>query len=670
MDDDIYDFIEKKRIELEESEKFKEWYKNNKLLDQNGEIVIAFHGSRRKIFDKIEEEKLSVATHLMGGFYLTESVTDAADNYASESSSDYKSFLESDVEKMTGQKIDEESLMELLPEMSNRLSSDLVDELLLMFDDYEDFDVDMSDLEKFGIDKERMIFLNETHQFVNAESSAEEVFNDPDTTFDREEFSKLLLISYKYENDGWVAPFIVKMDKPCVTGFDDEDTIFIIPSMDSDEARALEEESAEEFECYNDVMDIKRTLAFDFELRPSQVDAKFEELLSGPEDTDVESVYEKYIEALVELGVDEEKATEKCREAFEDEAGSYISFDEDGDPEYSSEIYLPDFSIINGDFICEKKELGEEILAALNSNLSVSLEFMDGLFDEEINYEQLMYAFKKHNYEYEEHKEFTSAMGTVFDGVVMNAYKANRESWGNAFDLDYNAKHYIIFNENCIKSAIGNNGEYSLYNNNFVEKRVRKLKENATASLDRNIIEKHIDFVKKEWHTDINIELKDASFFSSKNTKAVLDKSEKNIYINKDSVSSIESLEKTLTHEVVGHLGLNAIFDKNVEKTLLRVANKYKEDMAELNKDYPEYDIKTRQGKLQLAEEFIAKKAEERYPEDGLIKKAKKMLKRSYNNFKRSLGLKTDLAEDVFELLENAKKAVSVNKNYKRRFKR
>lgn len=666
MDDDIYNFLNKKREEIKENNNFNEWYKDNKLFTEDEEIVIAFHGSRRKIFDKVEEDKLNVNTHLWGGFYMTESLDDASDNYSSEEGADYKAYFDRDVEMLNGGGLDEDDLDGYLPELRNSLSFDVYDKLLEVYSEYDDEQTfSLEEVKEFGIDIDRMESLNEVHDIVE---DFEEILND-DFTFDLEALSKMLSLTYKYENDGWVAPFIVKMDKPCFTGFGDEDTFFVISSMDSDEKRAYEEEQAEEHESYDPVMDIKRTLAFEYKILPSKFDEKYEALIEHADYTDVETVFNCYIEVLESFGIDEEKAKESCIEAFNDEASDYITIDEDGDVIDSESIYIPDYAVINGDDTSEEEDLGEEIRNALSMELS-NTEFLESLYDERINYDSLLAAAKENLYEDEEQKEFTQAMSTVFDGVVMNAYKANREEWGNAFDLEYNARHYVLFNPNCIKSAIGNNGNYSIHNDNFVERRLQKIKDNSVKALSRDVIEKHVDFINKDWDSDISFELKSADYFTTKNSLASLDKENKTVFINKDNVSSIEDLERSVTHEVVGHLGLNAIFNKDVENVLLRVANKYKEDISELNKEYPEYDVKTKSGKLRLAEEFVAKKAEEKYPDDTLIKKAKTMIKKAFISFKKSLGLKTKVSEDVFELLEDAKEAVSNKQKKRRRLKR
>lgn len=672
MDDEIFDFLNRKREELEENKNFQEWYANNKLLTEDGEIVIAFHASRRKMFSQIEEEKLNTETHLLGGFYLTEDISDAEDNYAAESGGDYNNFLAGDVERLSGGYLDEDEIKEILLELeSSNLDEEVIEEIISVISEADDLrSYKKSALERFGVNIERLAQLSDQHSFSNGENELndEDLLSD-DFELDYESFCKALILQYKYENDGWIMPLIVKMDKPCFTGFGSDDTKIIISSMTEDERIEDQESQANEYESYEPVMDIKRTIAFECDLKPSQVDEKFEEIVPQCSYCRVEEIYEKYIEVLELLGVETEKATEVCRNAFKEEAGDYISFDEDGDPSDSEEIYIPDYEIINGESESEAHELGDQIREALNTYLN-DTSFLDSVFDQEINYDELLVAVKNALYETEEHKEFTQAMSTVFDGVVMNAYKANKENWNNSFALDYNARHYVIFNENCVKSAIGNNGMYSLYNNNFVEKRLKSLKDDKAIALEKDVIEKHVDYIKMSWDTDANIELKPKSFFSKETSVSVLDKESKTIYLNKDAITNIEVLEKTLAHELVGHFGLNEIFNKEIEKTLLKVANIYKKDLMDINKDYPEYDIKTKKGKLMLAEEFLANKAEQLHPNDSFIKKAKNLMKKAFIKFKKSLGLKTDIAEDVFELLEDSKNAIKVKSKRNRRLRR
>jgi hypothetical protein len=62
-------------------------------------------------------------------------------------------------------------------------------------------------------------------------------------------------------------------------------------------------------------------------------------------------------------------------------------------------------------------------------------------------------------------KIFNQAISVVFDGLVFNIYDDKKEY--NMSNTRKETIHYIVFEKNSVKSAIGNNGNFSLFDNDF-----------------------------------------------------------------------------------------------------------------------------------------------------------------------------------------------------------
>lgn len=658
MNDDIYDFLNRKKTELKESENFNQWFENNKLFDEDGDPVIAFHASRQLMFDQVLPDKLTTQSHLLGGFYLSESIDDVNANY-SYNGKDFTNQIVTDSEYFEGvieYDFDEDEVLEKLPVLKE-ISDDIKENIFSVLQNLDSSVVTVADFPKYGLNKESLADL-----FNILERDFD--FDNDETVLSNYEFCLMLFGTYKYSNQGWVAPFVIKMENPCITGFDEDDTMFVINPYGYEYLQEGEESQVSEHEHYDDVMDVKRTIYHEIEVNATDFENHFQNYIEQSSEHSVESIFDTYVEILeCEYGYDEDEAKSICQKAFEETAPDAITFDEDGFIEDSEYVYIPNINIYNGDFDhTPEEELGEKIREALEMHFECWDRMQCHLegHTEPMNYDTLLEIVKNNFYEAEEKQSFTDAMATVFDGVVMNAYKANKEEWGNCMEIDYNTKHYIMFDPKNIKSAIGNNGQFSTYSNGLVERKTNEAIVKNYKSKNKDVVHKHLDYIKTKFK-DFNFEIKDSEFFSSKNTDALLNKDTNTVFLNSDRISDIEKLEKIITHEVIGHYGLSQLHDAKVQSVLLRVAHKYEKDIKELSELY-NIDMRTREGKMKLAEEFVAFKAEKQYPNDKLITKAKNLIKKAYISFKNTLGFKTTLNEDVFELLRESKEYIE-NKN-------
>lgn len=120
------------------------------------------------------------------------------------------------------------------------------------------------------------------------------------------------------------------------------------------------------------------------------------------------------------------------------------------------------------------------------------------------------------------------------------------------------------------------------------------------------------------------------------------------VYLFSDAHESLDSVERAIAHEMVGHFGLRAFFGKNVDmrnEFLDQVHNSFKDTplYQEMAKEYRKaYGNKPRA----FAEEYVAHLAETG-KEPGLWSKIASMLR----NFARSMGLKVKWTDNDLRLM-------------------
>ena len=101
---------------------------------------------------------------------------------------------------------------------------------------------------------------------------------------------------------------------------------------------------------------------------------------------------------------------------------------------------------------------------------------------------KLFKAFRHHENEPDLVNCFNRALKEHFDGVVLDAEEENNQWRFNT--IGYGTKHYIVFNNKNVKSALGNNGEYSLSNPDIAARKSVSQRVNLDKSSYRNILNK------------------------------------------------------------------------------------------------------------------------------------------------------------------------------------
>lgn len=657
MNEDIYDFIQNKQEELIQNKAFNEWNKDNKIKDENGDPVIVFHGSTQKMFTEIDEKFFDSNSYVYGGFYTSNNIDDVNDNYAK---------VGKDLDK-TATILSEQirDFYEFQVMIENGVFPDdsfSEEELEIIEELYEEDELTVA------MFKEKLPNFSFSHiEEMMSQFDHEKLdWNDGEEFMSPENLSLSLLLEKKYKTQGWVAPLVIKMTNPCYTGFGEKDTMISFSLMDSTEAKEYEEEQMESYPAYEEAIEAIKDIYREEGLNPTDFMNHFEFHASEYQGFgNISSMYESAVAVLTDdYDYDYDDARKICANAFEENASDYISFDEDFDVENDEELYIPDYSIINGEYLKESVLIGEKIMESLERHhprIESVREALSEHADTEMNIEDILrVALVEAAYEDEEREAIFKAISSVFDGIVMNAYKANKENWGQAFDLDYDTKHYIVFEPKNIKSAIGNTN-FSLYNNDFVQRKTSEEIKKAEVSKNKSVIKKHLEYINSTWSDMPNCELVNKERFDNGNVDAVYSRKENKIYINESRMDNIEKLEKTLFHETVVHYGLHKFFEKEVSPMLEKVSKKYAAQIEEMRvRDYSHLD--SEKDKLKLAEEFVAFEAEKILPEDTFLKKARKVLKKAYCKFKKAIGFKMDLEDDLFEMLTKSENLVKGKK--------
>jgi Inorganic Pyrophosphatase len=130
------------------------------------------------------------------------------------------------------------------------------------------------------------------------------------------------------------------------------------------------------------------------------------------------------------------------------------------------------------------------------------------------------------------------------------------------------------------------------------------------------------------------------------------------VHLVADNLSSPEEAQKKLLHETVGHFGLRSVLDpedfrKQMLQASLYYANKKTGEWKELGKTYG-LDLKTPQGRMDAAEEMIAREAE-----SGATSSVMTRIIAAVRDFVGKLGFNLDMSDaEIREMLGKARRFV------------
>lgn len=199
-----------------------------------------------------------------------------------------------------------------------------------------------------------------------------------------------------------------------------------------------------------------------------------------------------------------------------------------------------------------------------------------------------------------------------YDGIIMNA----EEHFQNMKNIE-DTTHYIVFESNQIKSAIGNNGDYALdepnilhrINNHYVEKN-KVTKEDALSMLTK--LKEVYPFIEK-----VNLyEKKDdmppyVAAECGDGTTGMFSSVDKRTHLFLFNMKNQSELYKTIVHEIFGHMSMRTLLKDNYYSAMNKIYDYYdkKGELEEVKKNYVELyklDLNKTSHKAVLAEEKMA----------------------------------------------------------------
>ena len=654
----IQNFINKKILEVTENNNFLKWNENNKLKDEDGYPIIAFHGSTNNDFNVIDLDYSKEVWWCGKGFYTSTSIDDVNANYAT--------ALKEKKPNISGEDYSSGDLR-------SRISED-IEKINMAFENEEDCTFfDYNEISDYISEDGKEIDLSVLEKNPN-------VFNGYD--FDKTLISEdntiktdslfISLSTNKYiKNNGWVKPVFVKMENPAYLTVDSSATqITIIDEELKDYKYQYETE-------HQNVVNMIHQLSIELSKHVNDSIENIEEEIKQEVSSYVsiycedvgEELYDcikDYIEVNFEF--EEEEIIEKISQAFKDnDLGEYNEETEEMEFEL---VVIFDLNIEeeNKEFQNLYKEIKKSTLNETECDWEykevekIFQNFEMKCFEEgclNTTLYKLFKEFRHHENEPDLVNFFNRALKEHFDGIVLDAEEENNQ-W-NFDTIGYGTKHYILFNNKNIKSALGNNGEYSLLDPDIAARKSVSQKNNYDKISYNNILNKLKEY-NDLYNNTVSFELNTADKFENENIDALYNRKTKTVNINIDKVKTEKELSNIISHEVIGHLGLDLALGKNKDKFLDKVSSKYtKEDYKEVMRLYPELDYDKIKDRRKLTEEKICFYAEKKFKHDKFMNKVINHIKFGFSKFKSFIGV-SNVKADIFQTLYKSNQLLNKNK--------
>lgn len=570
MTNSIENFIKEKFKNNQSAvENFIKWFSNSKVIDEEGEPLKVYHGTTHDI----EEFKHGYAwdeSYVGNGFYFTNHIEDASQNYANLEGPDLKSKISFTEDELTDLDIDEYA---------------------------EKFNMTIEDIEALN---------NEEFKTLIKNKSKEQHIGD---------------------NLGTVLPVYLKMENPLILSGENSTRLDFEVEYEGevlDIKKPLDETiKIFKFEDYCDVDIIFNEYIMNMICEEYN---DYEELIQDM------CEHESIQDAIEEIYPDDiEKKTELFQSTFIEKAEDYFNLYEPVEINESPQGPLHDFfeylenyfvkgTYLESDFRVFQKEIFE---VKMNlgiegfSDCSVTLQDIQKEMEKsqdmmcielEHNGKSSLFSFGNFINDF--------ALNNGYDGIIMKPV----EHFKNMKDVNEETLHYIVFHPNQIKSSIGNNGKFSLDHNEICS-RLKDTKENhpcLNLSEIQTVINNHkknfkqtpkISIIQneedlpnklKKHMKEHNIEMSHLKGYFHRNS----------IFVFVKNIESKEDLEKTLFHETF-HIGFRNMMG-NKRNVLLNKTFNYFQEHKMLKEIKKEYDLNFNKVKdrLKAAEEKLAELAE------------------------------------------------------------
>lgn len=565
------------KIQKEEAAaNFAKWIKNDAILDDDDEPRVLYSGTLSE-FESFDITHTRPEAYFGQGFYFSDSLDDASDNYARREGPDHVVNTDNERYKLTD---DLENFLEMnyKDQLENPEDSEMNQKIKNIYDllmDGEDIDDEL---------------LDELFEFHEKEK-------------------------LKRTHDGFVMP------------------VFLV-------ARKLMDVDNHTFEADEDYGDFNELLQH-FDENFSDISSDFrielESLFSDPED-------ELYPELDEVLGLLDSAIDSSCMDTEDEDDLEKIE---------EMKAYIEKYYEIDDERCLTYKLSGEG--PALRDNIIKILE-NNGC---ESDANQFREAFNTHFSELEstftaldfiENEDIQMALCDSYvevDNIYNMHVSGSRALFAMAIqEMGYDTikmdpserframnhvvgtTHYISFNPLNIKSAIGNNGEYSLTDPDILHRVCKNahdltLKENAITFTEASHIIKDIGLHYKnmprcEIHTNFD-DISHSIVGKDKNIESCtgwFDTHSHSIHVYLPNIMNRKELEKTICHELFGHLSLRDIMGDNYERTMNKVYDYYEskgqlEDVKTNYVDRYSLNLNNKKDRAIIAEEKMAEVIEE-----------------------------------------------------------
>lgn len=589
----------KNQIEKEIAiDNFSNWFSKSTTVDSNGEPEMLYCGTLSE-FSTFDIDKTTNNSFLGKGFYISSSFDDVNRNYSNTSGPDFKNKKEA-----------------LKDEISNSpteyLKNDYYKNILDNKDDNQEIFHIVKDLFEMEENEEELEDYENFEIFVEHEANR--------------------ILDVKHE--GFIIPVYLKVENPI--------------DIDNDYFSEEEDFSGEELDMIFDFIESKGLNKESlYTLRYIMPDINIDYSLS----------FEEFEDACNEQLIDEadedtfEEILEFAREIFND---SYI------DINYSFSGSLFDFKNAVKDILEEEGEYkaAEKFIDIVNSEFQENKDYVpiiDILNNDSLNMEMQDILYDNGVSE-NESVHFKGLCSKAFnrmgyDGIILRA-----ENHFKNMDNIEDAIHYIVFDPNQIKSAIGNNGEYSI-NDNDIRYRINKtmskqfkIENKITLKEATEILEEiKINYPKSpeiKIINDINTIDKDLLIKNPQilDSSGFYSETDKKVFINFQNINDKKDFIHTISHEIFGHMSLKDVLKNDYTTTMDKIYNYYDkkgelEFEKSIYKDIYNSDLNKISDRAKIAEEkfanVIEKNGFDNFPlKNVIIGAIKKSLRKVIKNIK------------------------------------
>lgn len=533
-----------KKIQSEQAlENFVKWFKDGGIVDDNQQPLTLYCGTLSN-YNTFDIYHTNPESHFGQGFYLTTNPDDASFNYATTDGSDQ-------VKKIKD------------------LVSDFEHDLLTVLSDYYQYEIDNPDSSEINAKISTLYFCEE-----NGEDYDDELFNEV------LEYHKSRVLDWTHE--GMVMPvFAVSKKLMDVENhvFETQQALIGIEDLLSHVSNEYHEIHTEIYDYFQELMkeidQVQNVYYDDFkpvlDMAIENADAYEDDLIE-----EIQEYFKDYFEAndnVVSYQLKLEGDLFNLRDHM-------VNILRDQGYEHEADLF---FDAYNEEFTMENSYTARDIIDTCHNDLVL----VDSPIEANNIYQNSHKGLKA---------LFSLAVQQMgYDGIVMNP-----EVSFPHMDHIEDTKHYVLFEANNIKSSIGNNGEYSLMDNNILHRVCHKLslereKDNYFTKNEADHILKDIklhykNMPKCKVYTDMDMIEPRLKISNPDITtcSGVFEISTDTAYIFLPNIVNKKDFIKTVCHEVFGHMSLRDILFNNYESTMNKVYDYYekKNELADIKKDY------------------------------------------------------------------------------------